>query len=178
MNLTDINKQTPLVREFNKALQKYLGESVISIVPQKAKRTDGISQLPMDFNLENGQVLTVFFRLVNQEPDIFSFKLNGSALPTAGDFDHNYKPAFNKSVKELASVISKKQAAFDKKRATVKVKQPRAKNSTISQQQQMKALTEQIELLEQQVNAKTQERDTLKAQLSAMQLDSMPLKKS
>ncbi|WP_395143201.1 hypothetical protein ACF3NV_05840 [Moraxella atlantae] len=200
MKLTDITEKTPLIKDFGARLAKSTKQKVVATVFNKVKRVAGVSAMPVDFNLENGQVVTAYVRVYantdialtkqtkisstaplntqenksnlkdsKRDFDIYRIDINGKQLPITGDFDNTYKPSFNKSVDEVAAAVSQGQAAFDKKQATIKVKQVNTtRNASLSIAKKIEVLQTQAVELDQQIVQKEQEKQTLQTQLETL----------
>lgn len=169
MKLSEIKETTPLVKDFYKRFEKSVKEKIVSSVLNKAKRVAGVSAIPIDLNLENGQVVTIYLRIIDDKPDIFRVDVNGRQMPTTGDFSNEYKPSFNLSVDEVASFVRQGQSAFDKKRAKVKVKPISPKRETVSIKQQIQDFKSQSHELDQVISQKQLEKQALVDQLAVLQ---------
>ncbi|MDO4440570.1 MAG: hypothetical protein Q4B81_00120 [Moraxella sp.] len=164
MKLSELTEKSTPIKEFVQRLAKSTKQRAISVVAHKAKRISGVSARPFDIHLENGQVVVVYVRTVNEKADIFRIDLNGKQMPTTGDFGTEYMPAFYQSVDEVAAFVVRGQQAFDKKRAKVKVKRPSAKPSQ-SMSARLEALATQSVELDAQITAKQSKVDELYAQI-------------
>lgn len=168
MKLADLSEKTPLIKDFSQYLAKSVGESIVTTVISKAKRISGVSATPIDFNLENGQVVTAYIRVVDEKYDMYRVDVNGKQLPTTGDLDNTYKPSFKKSVDEIANFVKKGQAAFDKKQAGTKVRVATSnRNASVSAAKQIQELKVQSKELDQQITTAEQTEKTLAEQLAA-----------
>lgn len=168
MKLADLTEKTPLVKDFSQYLAKSVGEAIVAIVVNKAKRISGVSATPVDFNLENGQVVTAYIRVVDEKYDMYRVDVNGKQLPTTGDLDNEYKPSFKKSVDEIANFVKRGQAGFDKKQASTKVRVASSnRNASVSMAKQIQELKVQSQELDNQLTNAEQTEKTLVEQLAA-----------
>lgn len=168
MKLSDTTEKTPLIKDFKQRLAKTLGESVVAVIIGKVKRTGGISALPVDFNLENGQQVTTYLRVIDEKPDMYRIDINGKQIPTTGDFSNEYKPSFNKSVDEIAMFVKTGQTAFNAKVAKQKVKSPIAKNPNLSITKKIEQFNQQADKLDHQIELKTAEKQGLENRLAGI----------
>lgn len=168
MKLSEITETTPLVKDFTQRLAKSVKQAIVSVVIGKVKRTGGVSALPIDINLENGQVATPYLRLENDKPDIFRIDINGKQLPTTGDFSNEYKPSFNKSVDEVAQFIVRGQSSFDTNRTKLKPARVSSQSESQTQKKQLDELTAQASELDQQIATKQGEKQVLQDKLTAL----------
>lgn len=169
MKLSDITENTSLIKDFKQRLAKSLGESVVATIIGKVKRTSGISAVPVDFNLENGQQVTTYLRVIDDKPDMYRIDINGKQMPTTGDFSNEYKPSFNKSVDEVAKFVKTGQTAFDAKIAKQKVKSPIAKNPNLSITKKIEQFSQQAGELDHQIELKTAEKQGLENRLAELE---------
>lgn len=183
IKLSDITEKTPLVKDFIQRLAKTTKQAVATTIVGKVKRTGGVSALPIDINLENGQVVTIYTRIItdiNQDtkvvrpqpprytPDIFRVDVNGKQMPTTGDFSNDYKPSFNKSVDEVAQFIAQGQKAFDTKRTALKPARISGQSETMTQKKQLDELTAKAVELDQQIEIKQGEKQVLQDKLTTL----------
>ena len=183
IKLSDITEKTPLVKDFIQRLAKTTKQAVVTTIVGKVKRTGGVSALPIVINLENGQVVTIYTRIItdiNQDikvvrpqpprytPDIFRVDVNGKQMPTTGDFSNDYKPSFNKSVDEVAQFIAQGQKAFDTKRTALKPARIGGQSETMTQKKQLDELTAKAVELDQQIEIKQGEKQVLQDKLTTL----------
>lgn len=167
MKLADLSEKTPLIKDFSQYLAKSVGESIVTTVIGKAKRISGVSATPVDFNLENGQVVTTYIRVIDDKFDMYRVDVNGKQLPTTGDLDNEYKPSFKKSVDEIGNFVKRGQAGFDKKQASTKVRVASSRNASVSMAKQIQELKVQSKELDNQLATAEQTEKTLVEQLAA-----------
>lgn len=170
MKLSDINEKTEIIKDFSKQLSKTTKQRIASTVFGKIKRTSGISVMPVDFTLENLQVVTLNMRIIDDKPDIFRVDINGKAFVSTGDFSNEYKPSFNKSVAEVGKAVLLGQDKFNKSLSRQKAPRKTTNKSTrISQKQTLANLDELAQQLDQQIEQKQAEKQVLIEQLQAIQ---------
>ena len=192
MKLSDITADTKIIKDFSKRLATSTKEVIVSTIVGKAKRTSGISTIPVDFNMENGQLVTIYTRIITQQDvnyqsegksakknqaypptsrdmiDIFRVDINNKQMPTTGDFDNSYKPSFNKAVDEVADFVKNGQVAFDKKRSAVKVAPTKNNNnSLLALGKQIQALQQKAKELDVIIESKRGELKVLEGKLAA-----------
>lgn len=193
-DLVNVSESSPLVKKFSDAIAKATGQMVISFIAQKMKKVAGEATKDLDFNLENGQVVTL---VVRTDGDVVRTKLNGRDLPLKSELFHfsadsfalitpangkltlaaneadRKSPAavFAKAVAEIAERVRKSQAGFDKRRAQEKVK---PLNRTVgggstakSVAGTTKAVRLSLENLDKEIIEKTAIRDDLKLKVQA-----------
>ena len=171
MKLSDITENTQLIKDFKQRLAKSAGEAIVATIINKVKRTSGVSTLPIDFNLENGQKVTIYARIIDDKADIFRVDVNDKQMPTSTDmdFDPSYKPSFNKSVDMVGKFVTSGAAAFEKKRAAIKVAPVKSKNTSLSITKKIAAFQQQADELAQQIELKSQEKKGLEDKLASLQ---------
>ncbi len=165
MKLSQLSDKSSPIKQFVARLAKTTKQRAISVVAHKARRVSGVSARSFEIHLENGQVVAVWVRILNDAPDIFRIDLNAKQLPTTGDFSVDYMPAFNQSVDEVAVNVVQGQSAFDKKRAAVKVKRAPTKG-LVSQRQQLIDLQRQADDLQRRIDANQDKIDELKSRIN------------
>lgn len=153
MKITDFTEKHPLAKNFIKDLNKALkkNDSVAISEITKAKRVGGVTAMPLVLQLENGQSVTAYVRLItedgNETFDLFRVDVNKKELPTSNRFSED-KAIFAKAVDEVAKAVLAGQAKFDKNRQ---------KDSSQYTKKAQKATNakrgSQLELLQQQVEA-------------------------
>ncbi len=144
-DLANVSDNSPLVKKFSQAIAKATGQIVVGFVAQKMKRVANESTKDLDFNLENGQSITL---VVRTNGDVVRVKLNGKDTPLKTDLFHfsadsftaigpvtgakynlganeadQKSPAavFAKAVAEIGERVRQTQPAFDKRRAQQKI---------------------------------------------------------
>lgn len=122
MKLSELKTTTPLIKDFVKQLKKSTKQAIPIVDIEKTKRESGVSARRVRLVFENGQVMVVYIRIADDNPDVFRIDINGRNQPLAGDYDHSYKPAFDASVAQLGAIIANGQDAFAKKQAKQKIK--------------------------------------------------------
>lgn len=168
MKLSELKKTTPLIKDLIKQLKKSTKQAIPIVDIEKAKREAGASARRVRMVFENGQVMLVYIRIADDQPDLFRIDINGRNQPLAGDYDHSYEPSFNASVAQLGAIIKNGQAAFDKKRAKKKVRKTptgTSKTAPKSKIQQRKALLVEADELDVVIKNKTTEKTELERQL-------------
>lgn len=172
MKLSELKKTTPLIKDLIKQLAKATKQAIPIVDIEKSKRVAGASARPVRLVFENGQVMVVYIRMADEQPDLFRIDINGKNQPLAGDYDHSYKPAFNASVAQLGAIIKKGQAAFDKKQAKKKVRKAPATTGTRkapkNKSQQRNALVVEAGELDVIIKSKTTEKTELTRQLESL----------
>ena len=170
MKLSDITKTTPLVKKFADRLAKTTKQAVPIVDVQAVKRVSGASARPVKLILENGQSLTIYIRVIEDDAhfDIFRIDINDKIVPmTGGDYSLDYMPSFNASVDALASTITQGQAAFTKKvaQASKRVKAPRTGSAPQNKAQQRNALIAGSKEMDAVITEKTKQKSELELQL-------------
>ena len=170
MKLTEITKTTPLVKKFAARLSRTTKQAVPIIDVQATKRISGASARPVKLVLENGQTLTMYIRVVDNDDhfDIFRIDINDKIVPTTGgDYSLDYMPSFNASVDALASTITQGQAAFTKKvaKASQRIKAPRTGSAPQNKAQQRNALIAETKELDVIITERTKQKSELELQL-------------
>ena len=193
-DLVNVSESSPLVKKFSDAIAKATGQIVISFIAQKMKKVAGESTKDLDFNLENGQVVTL---VVRTDGDVVRTKLNGRDLPLKSELFHfsadsfalltpataklslaaneadRKSPAavFAKAVAEIAERVRKNQASFDKRRAQEKIKPVKhttgGGSSSTSVTGTTKAVRLNLENLDKEIVEKTAIRDELKLKVQS-----------
>lgn len=111
----DLSSNDKALRTFTRAFGR-LGANVVQTeVPQRIKRTAGISYKEVNLTFADSQTVTL---CVKKTGDIFQVKLNGKALPIRNQDDQK------KAVKEIVDAMDSGRAAFQRKLARTQVKVP------------------------------------------------------
>ena len=177
MKLSDITPKTKLVADFVKQLAKATKQAIPIVEVGKTARVSGASARPVSMTLENGQSVKLFLRVVTAKDDngkdierfdIFRIDINDKAQPLSGDFDNSYRPSFDASVNALGNMLRTGQAAFDKKRAKIKVRKPRTGPAPKNKTQQLTALQGEAGELDTVIEQKSKEKKTLEDQLETL----------
>lgn len=169
-DLAHVSDSSPLVKNFSDAIAKATEQIVVSFVAQKMKKTAGIATKDLDFNLENGQLVTL---VVRTDGDVIRVKINGKDTPIKNELFHfsadsftvitpktgnNYNLASNesdrkslaaifaKAVAEIAAYVVKGQAAFDKRCTQQKIIPPKEKNSSGSGRTSVATSTKEVQI--------------------------------
>ena len=104
----DLSSNDKALRTFTRAFGR-LGANVVQTeVPQRIKRTAGISYKEVNLTFADSQTVTL---CVKKTGDIFQVKLNGKALPIRNQDDQK------KAVKEIVDAMDSGRAAFQRKLA-------------------------------------------------------------
>ena len=115
--------------------------------------------------------MTIYARIIDDKADIFRVDVNDKQMPTSTDldFDPSYKPSFNKSVDMVGKFVTAGAAAFEKKRAAIKVAPVKSKNTSLSITKKIAAFQQQADELAQQIELKSQEKKGLEDKLASLQ---------
>lgn len=194
-DLVNVSDASPLVKKFSQAIAKATGQIVVAFIAQKMKKIAGESTKDLDFNLENGQSVTL---VVRTDGDVVRVKINGKATPLKNELFHfsadsftaitpaaggNYSLAANeadrkspaavfaKAVAEIGAHVLNGQAAFDKQRAQQKVMPVKQSTGVRSGRTSTATSTKEVRLnlddLDKQIVEKTAIRDDLKMKVQA-----------
>ncbi len=169
MELSDINEKSELVTKFVEYLAKQTRQAIPIVESQPTDRVGGVSARPIHIALEQGQIVKLFIRVVDDHADLFKITINGRNIPINGDFSLDYLPSFRASVKMIADVILKGQARFDKKRgkqSTKKAPSTTGRQAPKNKTQQLKELQSTLSELDNQIEQKTQIKANLEQQLA------------
>ncbi len=168
--LSDIDNKLPLIEKFVARLKKGIKQDIPIVEVEKTKRThQGVSAKPVHLGLEKGQTVKLFIRVVDEHADLFAININGKNQPLVGDFSIDYMPAFNKSVDMVANVIRKGQAQFEKKQASTPKKATTSNRTPPKNKvQQLQALREQVQNLDEVIAEKQQIKSKLETELAEL----------
>lgn len=169
MKLSDITPKTPLVKDFVNQLAKATKQAIPIVEVGRVARVSGASARSVDMVLENGQTVKIYLRVADDHFDIFRIDVNGKNQPLAGDYDNSYRPSFDASVNALGNMLRTGQAAFDKKRAKMKIRKPRTGPAPKNKTQQLSALQSESADLDMVIEQKTKEKTSLETQLASHQ---------
>lgn len=191
--LNKVNEDHSLAQQFKTAFQKATGQQVVAIITGKIKKIAGEATKDLDFQLENGQAVTL---VVRTDGDIVRVKLNGKDLPLKNELWHfspdsyqftastptmglpmnnqdrfSHASVFAKAVNEIAERVRANQAAFDKRMAGQKVNipKPAGQRSGGSVTAQSKEVKLRISSIDERITQKKALRDDLQQQLSTRQ---------
>ncbi|WP_296405409.1 hypothetical protein [Psychrobacter sp.] len=170
MKLSEINENTPLVKDFTQRLSKSTKQQIVVTEVMKVARVSGASARPVLIALEGGQSVKIYLRESDSATkgggiDLFRVDINGKTQPTTGDFDNTYKPAFNASVDEIASIVTRGQAAFSNKQAKTVVMKTKSSRAPQNKAQILSALNETSTQLDTEITTKTQIKTDLETKL-------------
>lgn len=194
-DLINVSDNSPLVKKFSQAIAKATGQIVVAFIAQKMKKVADESTKDLDFNLENGQIVTL---VVRTNGDVVRVKLNGKDTPLKTDLFHfsadsftaiapapgtkfnlsaneadRKSPAavFAKAVSEIGERVRKAQPALDKRRMQQKIAPVMNKSSgsgtTRTAAVSAKSVRLNLESLDQQIIEKTSLRDDLKIKVQS-----------
>ena len=169
MKLSDITAKTPLVKDFVSQLAKATKQAIPIVEVGKLSRVMGATACPVDMVLENGQTVKIYLRMADDHFDIFRIDVNGKNQPLAGDYDNSYRPSFNASVNALGNMLRTGQAAFDKKRAKMKIRKPSTGPAPKNKIQQLSAMQSHASDLDAIIEQRTKEKSSLEAQIASHQ---------
>jgi hypothetical protein len=191
-DITKVNENSPLVKQFNQRIQKATGQMVVAFIPQKMKKVLNELTKDLDFSLENGQTITLVARASG---DIVRVKLNGKDLPIKNELFHfsaeSFQPlannkislsantadrnspasVFSKAVDEIAGRVRANQAAFDKRRMQEKVTIPKPAGAKSSETTASKTreIRQSLDELDKEILSKSELRNDLKQRLAQKQ---------
>ncbi len=169
---SDIDEKNPLVKKFVECLAKMTKQAIPIVEVEKVKRIQGVTTRPIHIGLEKGQTVKLFLRVVDNHADVLSIKINGKNQLLTGDFSLDYMPAFKWSVYTIAGVINKGQAQFEKKRDKQASKAPKTttsnRNPPKNKVQQLQALREQVQNLDEVIAGKQQVKSQLETELAEL----------
>lgn len=170
MKLSEITEKTSLVKDFVNRLAKSTKQQVVVVDVLRTSRVSGASARPVHIALEGGQVVKLYIREAPESDnkdglDIFRIDINSKTQPTTGDFDNSYKPSFNASVDEIASIVKRGQKVFAARRARSKVVRTKRNRAPQNKAQILSELKEQSLELDKVISTKQEEKSGLEAQL-------------
>lgn len=151
----DLTKRDKAVREITREFQK-LGDTVVATdIPERIKRTAGISYREVNLSFADSQTVTF---CVKKSGDIFQVKINGKVMPMKEQGDQK------KAVKEISDYLNKGRAAFQKKLQRAKIEIPKGTHVTTQtrekkQQDKIQGLNDVIAEAQKQIAAYNEERD-------------------
>ncbi len=145
-DLTDKNKVVQSVKKQFESLN--LPVSSVD-VPQRIKRTAGISYREVSMTFVDSQIVTL---RIKKTGDIFEVRLNGKAIPIRNQDDQK------KGLKEIAEAVIKNQSAFQRKLARIAVKVPtKGMRSTVSVVEQQASKIDELKAAIAEYQKKTEE---------------------
>lgn len=176
MKLSDFkDEKHSLAKRFIQAVNKALGKKDKIIISEvlKAKRLSGVSAKPLSCALENGQNITAYVCVSNENDvpklELFRVDINGKQLPMTNRFSDD-TAIFNKAASEVAVAVIGEQAKFDKKRSKdgMAVVKEAQKRSDRQRKDKIQTAKTELDALNQQIAQDEGVRDELQAQLDEL----------
>lgn len=145
----DLSDKNKVVQSVKKQFES-LNLSVSSVdVPQRIKRTAGISYREVSMTFVDSQTVTL---RIKKTGDIFEVRLNGKAIPIRNQDDQK------KGLKEIADAVIKNQSAFQRKLARIAIKVPtKGMRSTVSVVERQASKIEEMKSAIEEYRKKTEE---------------------
>ena len=154
----DLSSNDKALRTFTRAFNR-LGANVVQTeVPQRVKRTAGISYKEVNLTFADSQVVTL---CVKKTGDIFQVKLNGRPLPIHNQDDQK------KAVKEIVDAMDSGRAAFQRKLAKTQVQVPAGIKTAAPRMEQV--LNDKVSSLKEAVEAVNQRCEELRGEIAKIE---------
>lgn len=154
----DLSSNDKALRAFTRAFNR-LGANVVQTeVPQRIKRTAGISYKEVNLTFADSQVVTL---CVKKTGDIFQVKLNGKALPIHNQDDQK------KAIKEIVDAMDSGRAAFQRKLAKTQVKIPSGIKTAAPKMEEV--LNEKVSSLKEAIEAVNKRCEELRAEIASVE---------
>lgn len=169
VNLANLSKEDDYIKMIKEALVKAVGQDIVLTEVGKVKRTSGVSSVGVLFVFTGNQKVELFVRA---SADVFKATVNGKVVPLFGDFSGVNKFTFDAGVNGIAKIVREGQSKFEASLAKEKIKIPGDKSTSApkSVTAQLKALTEQESLIDQELAQKEAQKTQLLAQIEQAKL--------
>lgn len=134
------------IRDITRLFDRAGVQVVSSEVAKTQTKRSGVSFRNVDFTFADGQRVTL---AVKETGDVFEVKINGTVVPLRQQDDHT------KTVVEIAGLLDRRRAAFQ--RALARIKVPLPPSARISRTTLLTMKTEKLESLKEAVSLAEEE---------------------
>lgn len=154
----DLSSNDKALRTFTRAFGRQGANVVQTEVPQRIKRTAGISYKEVNLTFADSQTVTL---CIKKTGDIFQVKLNGKALPIRNQDDQK------KAIKEIVDAMDSGRAAFQRKLAKTQVKIPSGIKTAAPKMEEV--LNEKVSSLKEAIEAVNKRCEELRAEIASVE---------